>query len=240
VLDVSRYLRGALTVTEKFDGAIRATVAIAEGQLVEGLTLEMRLENSIAGRILSPEGEPVACMLVWLHPLDSSQEKPVDLVTGADGSFEFRALARGPYTLSAYATTIGSSGESPPYSDVDGLRVESGRRDLELRLEAIPLTRGVVLTANGAPAIRASVMAYDALGNRVELSYTDLDGRFTLGLERGQLVTLVARAAPDNAPYWDQAAIERLDESLAARLGPVGAGDEDLVLRLPGPAESGR
>jgi hypothetical protein len=78
-------------------------------------------------------------------------------------------------------------------------------------------------------------MAYDALGKRVELSYTDLDGRFTLGLERGLLVTLIARAAPLDAPYWDQAAIERLDETLAARLGPVGAGDEDLELRLPAP-----
>jgi RNA polymerase sigma factor (sigma-70 family) len=235
VLDVSRYLRGALTVTEEFDGAIRATVPLAEGQVVEGLTLEMSLADSIAGRIVSPEGEPVPCMLVWLHPVPPTREKPVDLVTGADGSFDFRALAPGSYALSAYATTIGSSGESPPYSDVEDRRVESGRRDLEIRLESIPLTRGIVLTPEGTPAIRASVMAYDALGKRVELSYTDLDGRFTLGLERGLLVTLIARAAPLDAPYWDQAAIERLDETLAARLGPVGAGDEDLELRLPAP-----
>ena len=174
-------------------------------------------------------------MLVWLHPLPPMQEKPVNLVTGADGSFEFRGLARGTYSLSAYPTSIGSPAGDPPYSGVEDMRVESGRRDLEIRLESIPRTNGQVLTAEGSPAIRASVMAYDALGKIVELSYADLDGRFSLGLERGQLVTLVARPAPPDAPYWDQNAIARLDEALAATLGPVGAGDEDLVLRLPGP-----
>jgi hypothetical protein len=69
----------------------------------------------------------------------------------------------------------------------------------------------------------------------VDLSYTDLDGRFSLGLERGEIVTLRATPAPADAPYWDVAATERIDTALACVHGPVGAGDEGLELVLPDP-----
>ena len=234
MLDVSRHRMGALTVTEEFDGALRERVELASGEAVLDLVLELDLGGAIGGRVVDPEGEPVASMLVWLHAL-GHEERPVNVVTSADGRFELRGLARGAYQLSAYATGIGAAGEDPPFEDVRGLRVETGRTDLEIELCRIEPTRGVVLAPDGSPAARACVMAFDALEKMLDLSYTDLDGRFALGLSRGTLVHLVARPAPTDAPYWDQQAVARIGAERAVRSGPVGAGDQEIELRLPAP-----
>ncbi len=235
VIDVSRHPLGALTVTEEFDGVVQARVAVSAGQALEELEIELPLNENIAGRVVDPEGEPVASMMIWLSPVASDAGPDLNQVTRADGRFEFRGLEPGAYRLHAYATSIGAAADEPAFLTLENVPVESGNTELELVLRPVPPTRGVVLGADGAPSVNASVMAFDAAGQRVDLSYTDTEGRFVLTLPVELTVCVIARPAPADAPFWDQAAVSRIPRTLAVERTGVAAGDEGLVLRLPDP-----
>jgi len=235
VLEVSRYPMGALTVTRVFDGTVSRRVQVGGG--ATEVELELAMRTAVSGRLVDPEGEPVASVMIWLRRT-GAEEHPLNVVTGADGGFAFRGLERGEYVLTGHMSAIRTGGEVPAFADLAPQRVASGTRDLEIVLVPVRPTTGVLLAADGMPAPYASVTAVDERGRRVDLTYTDLEGRFALGLEWGQVVTLVALPAPEDAPYWDVEASRRIDPALACLHGPVEAGDAGLALRLPGPAEA--
>jgi hypothetical protein len=113
--------------------------------------------------------------------------------------------------------------------------VQSGTTDLEIVLERVPLTTGLVRNPDGTPAVKASVFAIDATGKRLDLTYTDAEGRFALTLEPGTMAELLVWPAPTDGPYWDHAAIARIPEERGVRVPDVGAGDERIEVDLPEP-----
>ena len=144
-------------MTEEFDGTLRRTVTVRDGKPTAEVRLTLDLAETIAGWALDPALEPIAGILVWLSPVDPVAAEEANVVTGADGAFEFRGLERGLYRLNAYPTSIGRQKEAP-YLAIEELEILSGETDLELVLEAAAQTSGRVLNGNGTPAYRASVV----------------------------------------------------------------------------------
>lgn len=228
-LAASRYAPDALTVTEEFAGFEPLRVRIRSGETRDDARLVLELGDTIAGLASNAAGEPVAGIMVWLSGAPPSDTE-ANQVTGPDGRFTFRGLARGMYRIDAYPTSIGADAP-PPYQTTSLPEVMSGDTAVDILLEPAAMTAGIVVNADGTPAMKASVVAYDANNQEVERTFTESDGSFDLNLAPGLEVDLLARPAPEDGPFWNPAFFP--PRSTGVELAGVTAGARDLLLELP-------
>ncbi|MEM7205708.1 MAG: sigma-70 family RNA polymerase sigma factor [Planctomycetota bacterium] len=233
VVEVSRYGGGGLTLGEEFDGSARAAVRVGLGETVAEVTVVLPLQSSIAGRIVDDRGQPIGGILVLLEPLTPSAEDSVNLVTGPDGRFAFLGLPHGSFSLQAHPTAIGTGARPAPYLPAQLEQVYSGERNLELTLERTQLLSGLVYHADDRVAAKASVAAFDAAGRELDLTFTDVEGRFFLSIPPAVSARLVAKPAPEGAPFWDQTSIAAIPAAQSVERTDVTSGRGDVVLRLP-------
>jgi uncharacterized GH25 family protein len=149
---------------------------------VERVSLSLAHGNALAGRVVDDKGTPIANARVVAT--SASEPFPVvdpsrdGVVTGADGAFSIATVSAGTWRLSATASDYAPTTSAP--ITVDG---EHARRDLELRLSAGAVVRGVVEDRTGAPVAAAdvSVVVRGYLPWRARRqAFTDASGKFTI------------------------------------------------------------
>lgn len=188
-----------------------------------------RAERLFAGRVVGPDGRPVADASVTAHPEDAGGDASAETpwaTTRADGTFEVAGAARdGTWCVQACPP---SGGAFPSrWVRVDGVAV--GRTDVEIVLRAARRIAGRVFGSDGAPARGVTVSTTFAAGGvALPTARTGDDGSFVLeGLDD---VRYGLRVDAPCDPAWDVSVA--ICRDLVAIVADVPAGAEDLVVRL--------
>ncbi|MFN7963949.1 MAG: carboxypeptidase-like regulatory domain-containing protein [Thermoanaerobaculia bacterium] len=142
--------------------------------------------TEVRGRVLDPEGRPVAGALVQV--LDATGPASNAVRSGEDGSYELRGIAPATIQLQAGASVRGKAMESLPRS----LDVAEDRRltGIDLQLMEREIVQGKVLSSRG-PVAGARVSLYPAQGSPGSAQATGADvvtaadGSFATGLPAG-------------------------------------------------------
>jgi Carboxypeptidase regulatory-like domain/PDZ domain len=159
------------------------------------LVLTLRPARVLRGRVLAPDGRPLAGANVVARRPGSNLESPV-VTTAADGSFELGGLDAGPHDLEAMAEGYASAYKGKVSAPAEGI---------ELRLQANGGMAGVVSDAGGKPVADFQVrwqpilLAGDAPGRSGELRILAADGAFRVEALAPGAYDL-AIAAPGFAP----------------------------------------
>jgi hypothetical protein len=142
------------------DGYVPLKVPGVGAPTREALQLEMKTARGLAGRVVGPDGEPVAEAtltqggITLTDPSFSSSDRPVLASTDQQGVFRISGLEPGPadlrVTAQGYATRTVHGIPIPQDHDLDGFEIVLDRGTvLEVR----------VLSPEGAPVAGAGVMA---------------------------------------------------------------------------------
>lgn len=167
----------------------RFEVGAAEAPL-EITAVRLSRELRIAGTVLDEEGAPLAGTEVYIRRGDGHRKAddngkpswPAETETGADGSFEVRALEPG----SRVQLEVWRSGYLPGIREV---LVADGTPVLEFRLQPSVRVLGRVEDREGTPVPHAEVTLYPEYsrekarpveGSRLHSGSTDSEGRFVL------------------------------------------------------------
>lgn len=192
-------------------GKLRLPEKLAEGQLLEGLVLEIPASKTLKGTVLFPdgasaEGAPVSVRrdISKMDPgmmgggVDLGQQGSAE--TDAYGAFVVKGLGEGPFALSVDHEV--EEGEHAGVWRARLLEVEGGARGLVLELEGTTSLHGRVVGASGEPLeafdVRATLQGSGAafgIGaeHRGESFEERVDGTFELdGLVEGTWEVVVS------------------------------------------------
>jgi len=128
--------------------SVRAGVLVTGGELVDHVDFELELAGSISGRITDSAGQPVAGASIFVRDDEGRLLERISLQTSeTDGSFDYRGLAPGTYTVAAR-----SKGEATV--DEEHVQVRSGETaELDLRLDPATIVHVIVTDTEGAPLV---------------------------------------------------------------------------------------
>lgn len=172
---------GELRLVATASGGLRGEAAARAGS-GEEVVLRLERPGRIVGRVLDPEGSPVAGASVMQFGPDDFSRGP--LKTGADGGFSVEEAEPGTWRLSARAEGFAGS----PAREVE---VKAGEDSVvELRLERGGVVEGVVRGLEGSELDRCRV-----LGGGAE-TRVQPDGSFRLEGVRPGRVTVRAMVVP--------------------------------------------
>jgi hypothetical protein len=137
------------------------------------LVIELDRGLTISGRVVAPNGSPLANGEVRCNPMFESDE-PMDCVNSEvrNGRFELTGLAAGKQHVVV---------ESPGCASTR-LIAEAGARDVVIRLSIGGKVKGRVLLPDGKPAASADVWIEDrdGEGTTSALAFCDADGSFVI------------------------------------------------------------
>ena len=201
---------------EFFDGAVTRTqataVRVVAGQTTTGIAASLGAYGAITGRVTTPDGQPVADMLV---SVDAGFEF-LDVYTDSAGFYQASALKTGSYVVHFNpANETGFLGEY--YNDAidstsaTAVPVIPGQTasGIDAVLSPAALIRGTVTTSTGAPVPGATVSATSTTGassvQAMAETRTAEDGSYTVLAHAGTYV--VAFTPPVDAnlltEYYD-------------------------------------
>ncbi|MCE9636373.1 MAG: sigma-70 family RNA polymerase sigma factor [Planctomycetes bacterium] len=136
--------------------------------VVEAGDIMVPMRAPIAGRVVTPEGDPVAGAVAWLGSPKNGAAIGTSVVTGPDGSFRFDATGPGTWRVNVFPSALNAPHWLTPYV---GLETVGGNLDL----------RVVVRLRNPGTA-------------RATIDFSDRDGR-PLGPELTDLSAMVVSNA---------------------------------------------
>ncbi len=154
--------------------------------------LELVTGAGVAGRVIDPDGKPVAAAKVRYEGVsDWTQSSTDSITTAADGTFRIAALPAGSFRFSAR-----DDDHAPGATSAVVLDGTTAREDLVIQLQPGGTLTGVVVDANKRPVpwarVRAREEAQGIAMQRTRQTTADADGTFRLsGLPRS-VVNIVA------------------------------------------------
>jgi RNA polymerase sigma factor (sigma-70 family) len=188
---------------------------------------EAEATAEVRGRVLDPDGKPVAGANVYLaRPTADGPAPSPQATSGPDGRFQF-ALARSePGQAEAddppAQVLAAADGYGPDWAPV-------GQADVTLRLVKAANLNGRVLDENGKPVAGASVRVQEVIRRTPEAM-----SRFLERIPQGEPDTEYAAARRWPGPFPNQPARLTTGPDGRIRLGGFGP-DEVVLLRIEGP-----
>ena len=178
-------------VVGKYQSGAELPVTVGEGEVLEGLELVLPLGKFVRGRVLSPDGEPLARVRVMAFPTEGEGRELNGVESGADGRFELNGITDDEVDLIAFLTFYNFTHPEAPLAANAPLRVSAGEEDVVLRLNRQTILRGVVLDPSGEPVPKLTVSAHwPGTSRQLAWGETDDEGRFALEVPEATLVDL--------------------------------------------------
>ncbi len=181
----------------------------------EPVRIVLKAASAVEGRVVGPDGEPLANVVVFVSPADpmsmaalgaASMSQPVPASSGADGSFRIENVA--PGTIDLYAMTVGRQ-----QAQLKNLEVQPGKdlTGLEIVLAPGAVVEGRVLSATGKPVAGAEVNVMSP--DNAFSATSDGDGHYRLeGISPG--VHLIEATHKGYPPVRRQLAVRPGDNAL--------------------------
>lgn len=226
-------------VSKTFAKTTREGVAVKPGEVTEVL-LEPARGVPLRGRVLGPDGQPLANASLVLCVKRGGSSDFEHAMSSADGSFDLGAPRPGVFTLSAER-----EGFERTELELGELREGDAREELVLRLGAGRFLEGLVLLPSGEPAEGAWVsLAQESeeseprmvrIGGDGPRVKAGADGRFRFGGLGEGLCTLSASLRP--GLETDASGRRFRPPTLVAHASGVAPGARELQLVL-GPGDS--
>jgi len=208
----------------------KQSFTITEGQQLAGIEVVLPVGLSIRGVAVAPDGTPLPDIYVEAEALDG-EGRSATARTGPGGRFEIVGLSAGEYSLKANPHSYNWSEQRDAFVAVTIKPVTAGQEaDAHIVLKEVAHIAGVVLHADGTPAPRMRVRAFDAatdeaLGN----TNCDAEGRFEMKVPAGCTATLACGSLQAQEGEFGYLEIEGAREVM---LPSVRAGSQDVELRL--------
>lgn len=218
--------RYRLDVSPKGSATVAALeLEIGTGEVRRGVELELRIGQTLTGRVVGPEGEPIdtATVEVFREPYD--RQRSTYTITDDRGEFRVTGLDEGTYEL-AFDDDLVT--REPGAAELYGGRlkgVRAGASGILFALQSPVEIQGRVVDPEGQPVAGFSVYAIEADRGLEDwpdaTARTDASGRFTL------------RVAPDHA-FNVMAATDGFDPDrrLFGSVPGVRSGAKDVVVRI--------
>ncbi|MEQ1633923.1 MAG: carboxypeptidase regulatory-like domain-containing protein, partial [Planctomycetota bacterium] len=198
------------------DQAVEHHVALADGEVQEGIELVVPTGLAIAGTLVAVDGKPFSEMVYLAACGEGSvSNERFSARVAPDGAFRFEGMPQGKYTI---ALVVRPKGQvlAPRF------QVEAGTEDLRLALEAPAYVGGKVVDEEGKP-VRANVFAHhDEVRSGSTYTLNEEDGTFRLEVPASFRGDVHASPA-DDSPGGTKAE-------------GVVAGQTDLVLKMAPPS----
>lgn len=160
----------------------KKSIEIRSGSQTVDLAFEEGVE--VSGRVVDPDGAPVAGANVFLEPAFTSgraiYRSSSGLQTAADGSFTFRDVLEGSYHLATSKTGFARTRRPEPL-EIEGVDV----RGLEIALERGAVLTGQILGLSFDDLARVQIQAWSDSGGQ-GTGRADYEGQYTIeGLAPG-------------------------------------------------------
>ncbi|MFK5956298.1 MAG: carboxypeptidase-like regulatory domain-containing protein [Planctomycetota bacterium] len=201
--------------------------ALQPGEELDLGSLTLATADTIAGRVLDPEGNPLALSRIHLSESGSSimmgSQVNHEVTTDENGAYEIGGIPAGTYRLRAF-----SDGFAPAQADPVVVNGRGVTQALDLHMGAGRSVSGVVLDEDHRPVVGAVVgpnrmlfdIGFTEMSESVPLqsrigAHTDSQGRFTLAGLESELDSVVIRG-----------------EGFATQRKKLPAAGEELVVHL--------
>jgi 5-hydroxyisourate hydrolase-like protein (transthyretin family) len=219
--------------------------------------ISLVLANRIAGRVITPAGQPLHGVCVSLVSTEDASSHGCTDLTNADGSFEVESVDAGTYRLLINYQNIPSSRQPFPKLYYPGVASAEAAQVLTVKFgesieglkfvvptmyETVKL-EGVVRYLNGRPASKAEVTFHTPKTSDVESTITattDKRGRFSLTVLKGLRGELYSTYSPDNREFINCSQFKRSLEQTGKhyfttpRLQVQADENRTFELQLPG------
>jgi RNA polymerase sigma-70 factor (ECF subfamily) len=191
--------RGAYTVSVNAFEALGSTVSVRPSETTgvpsgkTDLEIVLRSAGEIAGRVLAPDGRPLAGCGVQAFSETGERYTPY-ATTKDDGTFVIRGIGDGTYRLEAKPPEAERTGYVSVGAQLRAAKatgVSAGAKNVDIRLTGGLTIRGVLLDARGAPLANAWIRAEPLPGQNLDPAQdswlfgpgaqTDAAGKFTIG-----------------------------------------------------------
>ncbi len=222
---------GSYEVSARIPGLpskIRTDVTLRNGEVRRDVRLVVPSGESIDGTVTDPDGKPQSEVFVELMPELPERGATSSLSTGPDGKFHFGGLRAGSYRITARRWWPGNP-EDLRVSTAKRGSIAAGTSSLIIALPRAATISGSVVDTTGSPVADAFVLAIDADHDQVDSSDTDPQGRFSVDVPEGSVVTLEAgrrvRSPTGSSTYA---------KDPGAAILNVAAGTTAVVIRLDG------
>lgn len=186
--EIAGVTSGRVTVSARFDGYQEGetTTEVSDGDVVEGLTVQLLAALELQGIVLDEQGAPAPnARISVMHETSENQRSTQSTAAGSDGRFRLPGLVSGDATVEA--------------RDDQGRRVsrpivlEAGMVPVTLILEAGQVLSGRVVDSGGEGVADAEIRLRGA--TKMLSKGSREDGRFVLRLEGGGRYSLGATRA---------------------------------------------
>ncbi len=221
---------GWRTLAVRADGYAPASRMITQAPSSADKEVEIQLARgaSVAGRVLSGQGKPIAGARVWAtsvsEPFPVIDPRLDAVVTREDGTWRMAALPAGSFRFSAAAASYAETTSAPFVFDGG-----TPRDDVELRMDEGGTIAGRVVDLQGAPVAGATVRATGV--GRVwwglaRETATDASGAFRLsGLPRRRFEIVARKAdAASELAIADLATKTEVDATISLAIAGAIAG----------------
>jgi uncharacterized GH25 family protein len=218
---------GTYTLVATMDGAAMSegpVVTLAEGEVKEGVEVVLPEERKVTGKVLDPDGKPVAGATIRVRPMSQQNQwfggqdnEPAHGTTDAAGAFALRGLGKAQVRIHVRAEGFGESSQT----------VDPPKDDLVFNLAAGLTLEGIITEEGGsAPAAGVNIWAYPKVQqpgmNPGRNAVTGKDGSFVLkDLAAGQWTLTIG-------PNWDDAKSDWAQKTMQ----DVEAGSKDMRISL--------
>lgn len=205
-------------------------INIAAGEQKDGVECVLSIGLALQGVVVAPDGTPLSQISIEARPVSSKGRSPnTNSVVG--GRFQIVGLADEEYVLEATPHWHNWSEQQQLYLSVTTPAVRAGQEaDIHIVLTGVKHISGQVLRADGTPAARMTVRAiYPGSERHVSQKNADADGRFTLSVPAGTVVTL---STGETEGRQDEYGYFEIEGAQPVILPAVQAGTTDVVLQL--------
>lgn len=185
-----------------------------KGQYIKGKPeISLAVEGVIAGRVLSPEGQPLANVEVGARISDSGR-----LRLGYSSTFRTFTNDKGEYRLEHLPETevhlyAKAEGQAVTFRPLQDLLAKPGETlDKEIRMERGTILRGAVTDNAGNPVQHAAIsaVAEKPIGIALDHCQTDAEGKYEMRVPAG-IINLYFNSLPKGFEYPNPQAFKTFD-----------------------------
>ncbi len=222
---------GGEVFAQGYTVGVKSGVSVTQGEVTENIVVELGLSGIISGRVVDEDGEPVEGVLVAAWSTRPGEEfNGFYALTNSNGEYRIaNNLATGTYNVSL----VFPRGYVWSFREAIQVEVKAGEevKNVDFVVKKSGKISGIVVYSNGLPAPNVTVVAASQDGEYFGITYTNVDGTFTIDSGLGTAKYIVTAFSAANYAKPVQVSVEAGKEVGGVRLVLQGTGAVKAVIK---------